>query len=121
LAEIVNLQSFSDEVPQEVFWRDRDVPVLYLGDESAADAKDGRGAKLVAIFLGLVGEECEYWGVAVRADGLGAVTLAANEVIDSPDAVAEHATAAFNYAGKLYQVPDLDRLQKQLAASRLVA
>ena len=52
---------------------------------------------LVAIFLGLKGEGCEYWGVAVRGEGLRVVSLSPEEVEDVPEQVQQHATAAFKF------------------------
>ncbi|MEZ5503593.1 MAG: hypothetical protein R3E50_13380 [Halioglobus sp.] len=122
LAEIVTLYTDSDLPPDEVTWRGRTVPVLDLGSEDGSPWREQRrGAGLVAIFLGLKGEGCEYWGVAVRGRGLCVVSLLPEEVEDAPEAVGQHATAAFNFHGQLCQVPDLDRFQKQIAASQKVA
>ena len=119
LGEILTLQSDSELPPEEVNWRDRVVPVMDFGsDDGSAWREPRRGTGLVAIFLGLKGEGCEYWGMAVRGEGLRVVSLSPEEVEDLPEQVGEHATAAFNYHGVLCQVPDLDGFQKTVAANQ---
>jgi hypothetical protein len=118
LGEIVTLQADSELPPDEVNWRDRVVPVLDFGsDDGSLWREPRRGTGLIAIFLGLKGEGCEYWGMAVRGEGLRVVSLSPEEVEDLPEQVSEHATAAFNYHGVLCQVPDLDGFQKTVAAN----
>jgi hypothetical protein len=122
LAEIYTLHTESELPPEEIDWRDHKVPVLDLGaDDGSPWRESRRDSGLIAIFLGLEGEDCEYWGVAVRGDGLTATRVPAEEVKDVPDAVVDHATAAFEFKGVTYQVPDLAKLQKKLAESRRVA
>ena len=122
LAEIYTLHTDSDLPPEEINWRDRKVPVMDLGpDDGSVWRETRRGSGLIAIFLGLEGEACDYWGVAVRGEGLTVAKMGAEEVSDAPDAVVEHATAAFERDGVIYQVPDLAQLQKELAESRQLA
>jgi hypothetical protein len=119
LGEIVTLKTDSELPPDEVNWRDRVVPVLDFGsDDGSLWREPRRGTGLIAIFLGLKGEGCEYWGMAVRGEGLRVVSLSPEEVEDLPEQVGEHATAAFNYHGVLCQVPDLDGFQKTVAANQ---
>lgn len=119
LGEIVTLQTDSELPPDEVNWRDCVVPVLDFGSDDGSRWRESRrGTGLIAIFLGLKGEGCEYWGLAVRGAGLRVASLSPDEVEDMPDQVGEHATAAFNFHGVLCQVPDLDGLQKTIAASQ---
>jgi hypothetical protein len=122
LAEIVTLHTDTELPPDEVSWRGRTVPVLDFGsDDGSRWRAPGRGAGLVAIFLGLKGEGCEYWAVAIRGEGLRVVKLAPEEVEDVPERVVQHATAAFKFHGVLCQVPDLDSFQKKIAVSQQVA
>ena len=122
LAEIVTLQCGEECPPSEIEWRGTTVPVVDFGLEEGPDWCDPRrGAGLVAVFLGLAGEGCEYWGVAVRGDGLRATRLQPEEAADAPGKALPHATAAFEYRGVLCQVPDLDRLQRTITADRQVA
>lgn len=122
LAEIVTLHTDSLSPPQVVSWRDRTVPVLDLGSEDGSLwQQPARDAGLVAIFLGLKGEGCEYWGLAIRGEGLRVVGLEPDAVADAPQEVQKHATAAFRFDDVLCQVPDLDSFQKQIAASLMVA
>ena len=122
LAEIVTLHTDTRLPPQELTWRERTVPVLDLGsDDGSLWQQPNRDAGLVAIFLGLKGEGCEYWGVAVRGEGLKVAGLVAEEVEEVTDCVQEYATAAFMMNGVLCQVPDLDSFQKKIAASEMVA
>jgi hypothetical protein len=122
LGEILTLQGDTELPPDEVSWRGRKVPLLDFGsDDGSLWREPRRGTGLVAIFLGLKGEGCEYWGVAVRGEGLRVVGLSPEEVEDVPERVSQHATAAFNFKGVLCQVPDLDSFQKKIAVSQQVA
>lgn len=122
LAEIMTLNVDTLLPPDEVSWRGRTVPVLDFGsDDGSLWRGPRRGAGLVAIFLGLRGEGCEYWGVAVRGEGLRVVSLSPEEVEDVPEQASPHATAAFTFKGVLCQVPDLDSFQKKIAVTRHVA
>lgn len=122
LAEIVTLHTEDSSPPTTVTWRDRSVPVLDLGgDDGSAWRAAGRGTGLLAIFLGLQGEGCEYWGLAVRGDGLRVVSLSGDAVEDVPEQVQQYATAAFSFHGVVCQVPDLDSFQRKVAASQRVA
>ena len=122
LAEIVTVHTDAEVPPLEVSWRGRTVPVLDLGsDDGSQWQARGRNAGLVAIFLGLKGEGCEYWAVAVRGEGLKVVSLSPDEVEDVPEQVVSHATAAFTFHGVLCQVPDLDSFQRKIAVSQQVA
>lgn len=122
LAEITTINADSDEPPASIDWRGREVPVLDFGADCETPWCERRvGTGLVAIFLGLSGEGCEYWGVALRGNALAVASLSSDAVNDAPDQAVEHATGAFEYQGVLYQVPDLDSLQKKLAADQKVA
>jgi hypothetical protein len=122
LAEIMTLNVDTALPPDEVHWRGRTVPVLDFGsDDGSLWREPHRGTGLVAIFLGLRGEGCEYWGVAVRGEGLKVVSLSPEKVEDMPERASQHATAAFNFDGVLCQVPDLDSFQKKMAVTQEVA
>jgi alanine racemase len=98
------------------------LPVLDFGDDDSSAWREHRsGTGLVAIFLGLEGEGCDYWGVAIRGEGLAVKRVATGEVKDSHEAVREHACAAFSLHGTVYQVPDLAALQKKITASQEMA
>jgi hypothetical protein len=119
LGEIFTVYTDSEQPPGEVEWRGETVPVLDFGDDDGPQWRDpGRGTGLVAVFLGLKGESCSNWGVAVRGDGLRVVDLAAEDIENVPEQSCEHATAAFNFKGVLCQVPDLDGFQKQIAVNQ---
>jgi hypothetical protein len=122
LAEILTLQPESGEPPVSVAWRGLDIPVLDPGSESAEPWLDScTGAGLVAVMLGMSGQGCDYWAVALRGNGLAAHRLSAEECEDQPDAVAENALAAFSLKGNVYQVPDLPAMQRQAAAINVTA
>lgn len=122
LAEILTINSTAAAPPDEVSWRGMEIPVVDVGAGSAVPWSDARvGTGLVAVFLGLRGEGCEYWGVALRGAGLEVAGLLPSEVTDRSDAVSEYGMAAFEYRGVVYQVPNLDELQKKLALSLEVA
>lgn len=122
LAEIYTLYTDASAPPEQIEWRDRQVPVLDLGaGDGSVWRESRRGSGLIAIFLGLEGENCEYFGVAVRGDNLTAAKVSADTVKDVPEKKLEHATAAFELDGSVFQVPDLDGLQKKLAVAQQIA
>ncbi|MEZ5572982.1 MAG: chemotaxis protein CheW [Halioglobus sp.] len=122
LAEIVTVHTLGSVPPDEVSWRGRSVPILDLGREDGSQwSEPDRGTGLVAIFLGLKGEGCEYWGMAVRGGGLKMVSLSPEEVEDLPEQVAPHATAAFKFDGVVCQIPDLESFQRQSTVKQQVA
>jgi hypothetical protein len=122
LAEIVTLHTDALSPPSELGWRDRTVPIMDLGGgDGSAWRSEVRGTGLLAIFLGLKGEGCEYWGLAVRGEGLRVVSLSGEAVEDVPEQILQHATAAFTFNGVLCQVPDLDSFQRKVAAGQHVA
>jgi chemotaxis signal transduction protein len=122
LAEIVTLHDTAELPPEELNWRGVSVPVMDFGYDDGSPWRERRGgAGLIAIFLGLEGEGCDYWGVAIRGQGLAVRRIAAQQVEDAPEAVRQHATAAFKLDGAVYQVPDLALLQKKIAASLAAA
>lgn len=122
LAEIVTLHTDETSPPRELQWRDHTVPVMDLGGKDGSQWRAAsRGTGLLAIFLGLKGEGCEYWGLAVRGEGLRVVSLTGDAVEDAPEQIQKHATAAFRFHGVLCQVPDLDSFQRKVAAGRHVA
>ena len=70
IAEIVTLQATTEQPPEELEWRGQTIPVLDFGfDEDCSWREQLGGTGLIAIFLGLKGEGCDYWGVAVRGVG----------------------------------------------------
>jgi hypothetical protein len=122
LAEIVTLPATSEQPPEELPWRGQAVPVLDFGyDDGSCWREQLGGSGLLAVFLGLEGEGCDYWAVAVRGKGLAVTALAPGEIKDAPDGVLEHSTGAFSLHGAVYQVPDLAALQKKIATSQEVA
>ena len=122
LGEILTLQSETEQPPGAVSWRDCTVPVLDLGGEDGSVWREPRrGSGLMAVFLGLKGEGCEYWALALRGANLSVVNLLPEEVEDAPEQVSEHATAAFNFRGVLCQIPDLDSFQKKITLNQSIA
>ena len=122
LAEVVTLKALGDSPPRQFNWRGREIPVLDKasdGDEPWRDAQGETG--LVAVFLGLEGQENDYWAVALRGSGLAAKNLATREIKDCPEGTRQGCTSAFEYERELYQVPDLPELQKQAAINRASA
>ena len=122
LAEIQVVNSTSDSPPESISWRGLEVKVLDFGGEGSPSWCVRRvGAGVVAIFVGVEGSDCEYWGVAVRGNGLTVAPLTTEDIVDAPDKAADYASAAFEYKDVLYQVPDLDGLQKKVAGQRHAA
>ncbi len=122
LAEIVTLQASAEQPPDELSWRGQTVPVLDFGYDDGSQWRDQHGGTgLVAVFLGLEGEGCDYWGVAIRGEGLAVTPVATGDAEDTPASVLEHSSGAFKFHGAVYQVPDLALLQRKIAASQEVA
>lgn len=118
LAEIVTVNGEQDQPPEAVTWRGESVPVLDLGNDDDSHWRESAGGTgLVAVFLGLEGERCKYWGVVLRGEGLAVKRVASSGITDAPEEAAAHASAAFKLEDKIYQVPDLAALQQQIAAS----
>lgn len=121
LAEILTLPASDNNVPAQVCWRGVDIPVIdFAGGSGAPWRDDNKGSGLIAVILGVRGAGPDYWGVALRGDGLSVRQLDADECEDRPDAMLEHALAAFELDGQVYQVPDLPALQG-LAMERVTA
>ena len=122
LAEIVTVQGAQETPPTEVEWRGQAVPLLEIETASGQSwREDHFSAGLVAVLLGLQDQGCEYWGVALRSEGPGMMEMDEAEMEDKPDAMADHSTAAFEYQGVIYQVPDLLELQQQMAEAAAAA
>ena len=114
----MTLHGDDEQPPEQLEWRGVSVPVLDFGREDGSPWRERVGGTgLVAVFLGLEGERCDYWGVALRGRGLTVMRIAPADIVDAPDAALEHATAAFTLGNTTYQVPDLAVLQRQIAAS----
>ena len=112
LGEIVTLPAQGASAPPSIDWRGQRVPVIDFGgagDAAWVDEKTATG--LVAVFLGIRGQACDYWGLALRGSGLGVRRVEEATCTDRPDACGEHALAAFEFEGAIYQVPDLPALQ----------
>jgi hypothetical protein len=112
LGEILTLPAEAGQVPAEVNWRGVAIPVMDFGADGELPWLDPQsGTGLVAVILGVKGPGYDYWGVALRGRGLAMRDLQACDCEDRPDAIGEHALAAFELEGQTYQVPDLPALQ----------
>ena len=112
LAEIVTLPAHGDSCPGEISWRGVDIPVMDFGEGGALPWRDDHNnTGLVAVMLGVKGAGFDYWGVALRGDGLSVRQIEAEQCEDRPEALQKHALAAFELDGLTYQVPDLPALQ----------
>lgn len=113
LGEIVTVPACGGGAPAEIEWRGQNVPVM---DFAAAEAQpwctDGSETGHVAVFLALAGEDSGYWGVALRGEGLGVWRLEDEECREVTEVASEYSLAAFEHAGRVYQVPDLPALQR---------
>ena len=113
LAEIVSYSGEEDSPPSEIDWRGKLIPVLDLKSSESPPWRN----RLIAVVLGLEGEGLDYWGVALRGDGLTAVNLAESAVEDLDEVTGEHSSASFRIGEQEYQVPDLLALQKHMTAT----
>ncbi len=119
VAEIVTVPAEGHNPPSEITWRRQVVPVLDLQEEDERPWSETHG--LIAVVLGLQGEGCDYWGVALRGRGLGMMDIAAEEVEDSPHLARERSVGAFRMSGSVYQIPDLLALQRAITAGHATA
>jgi len=121
LAEIVTVHGADERPPEDINWRGEAIPVLDFGRDDGSCWRDTHGSALVAVILGLEGDACKYWGLAIRGDGLGTIDINEETLEDVPDAALEHASTAFRLRDTVYQVPDLPTLQRQISESLALA
>lgn len=113
LAEILTLATDDVNPPQTVAWRGLDLPVVDAGARSGTPWRNVQGGTgLVAVILGVGGEGSEYWGLALRGDGLSIRDVQEADCQDLPQSAREHSLAAFALDGLVYQVPDLPSIQR---------
>lgn len=121
LGEIVTVATTDELPPGEISWRGETVPVVDFGAGDDASWRDTlTGCGLIAILLGRDGENCRFWGVALRGAGLGVAMLGEGEIEDVPEAVQEYACAAFRLQEIIYQVPDLLAIQRAIGQGVLI-
>jgi hypothetical protein len=120
LAEIITATADTEQPPEQIVWRGQEIPVLDLGAKGDAAWREERtGTGLIAVLLGLEGGGCDYWGVALRGEGLGMSDLAGVEVTDVVSEDEDELGALFQLNGDTYAIPDLVEIQRQAAiASR---
>lgn len=118
LAEILTLPSTGDVPPESVSWRGLDIAVFDIGAGSGTPWRTSQsGTGLVVIMLGVKDKGREYWGLAIRGDGLSVRNVQESDCRDMPDSMEEYSLAAFELDGATYQVPDLPTLQQRLATN----
>ena len=118
VAEIVAADAMSSEPPKQLMWRGKSLPVFDPGLGTGARWREESGSGLVAVLLGLEGAELEYWGVALRGEGLTIKDIRREAVVDAQDEAHEHAVTAFRLHERLVQVPDLAMMQHQLQSTQ---
>ncbi len=113
LAEILTLAAEEASPPAVVAWRGIDVPVVDLGADSGTPWCNPRnGTGLIVVIPGVSGAGSDYWGLALRGDGLAVRDLQEADCEELPEAAVDHSLAAFALAGEVYQVPDLATLEQ---------
>jgi hypothetical protein len=113
LAEILTIASDDPGPPQSVVWRELEVPVVDIGADSGTPWRNPRsGTGLVVIVLGVNDEGSDYWGLALRGDGLSVRDVQEADCKDLPESLVEHSLAAFSLDGIVYQIPDLPAMQR---------
>lgn len=116
LAEILTIPASEDTPPVSVSWRGMDIPVMDVGaDSHIAWRSPQSGTGLVVVLLGVKEQGREYWGLALRGEGLSVRDVQEGDCQDMPDALVENSLAAFALDGFTYQVPDLPVLQRLAA------
>lgn len=117
LAEILTLTATGDVPPDSVSWRGLEVPVVDIGADSRTPWRNSQsGTGLVVIVLGVKDQGREYWGMALRGNGLSVRNVQDEDCEDLPEPLVEHSLAAFLLDGVSYQIPDLPSLQRLATA-----
>jgi len=115
VAEIVTIEAADSTPPSMLSWRGKDVPVVDPAMDKSIPWLDKHGRTgLVAVMRGLDGEALEYWGVAVRGEGLTIKDMRSEMIEDAQDQVQDNALAAFRLNQQLVQIPDLAKMQHEL-------
>lgn len=113
LATIFHCTDLSS-VPQ---WAGQGLPLLDRAKAEPPGFSGPAAGELVAVFRGGPDGTLPFWGLRLRRPGAHWVVIAADEVTERPDAALPDAIAAFEYRGRLCQVPDLAALEASLARS----
>ena len=122
VAEIVVMPAEAECPPQHINWRNQEVPVLDLNDGGDLPWRERHGGSgLIAVMLGLKGEGCDYWAVALRGTALSMKDIADEDIEDCPDMTLARSVGAFRLHGEVYQIPDLLELQREITADRMTA
>ncbi len=119
VAEIVTVSAEGERPPSQINWRRQVVPVIDVDPDDEVPWSESSG--LIAVVLGLQGEGCDYWGVALRGRGLGMRDIAGEEVEDTPQLAGDRSVGAFRLSGSVYQIPDLLALQRAITADHETA
>lgn len=119
VAEISTVPAASPEPPGELIWRGRTVPVFDPGVSTQTPWCDQYGRTgLVAVLLGPEGADLQYWGVALRGEGLAIRDMHREVVEDARDEAHTDAITAFRLNQQLFQIPDLAMMQHKLQSTR---
>jgi chemotaxis signal transduction protein len=121
LGEIVTVPAVDERPPQVIEWRGQQVPVANFDATGASPWRESGGSSgLVAVVLGERDERCQYFGIAVRGDGLGVIRLADADIEDLPCSdLPPYTLAAFRLQDNEYQVPDLLAVQRAIGSGEL--
>lgn len=119
VAEIVVVDAMISQPPEQLMWRGKNLPVLDPGLGTGTPWCEKPGCTgLVAVMLGLEGAELEYWGLALRGEGLTIKDIRRETVEDAQEQAHEHAVTAFRLHEQLVQIPDLAMMQHQLQSTQ---
>ena len=119
VAEIVTMPATSPEPPGELIWRGRTVPVFDPGVATQTPWCDQYGRTgLVAVLLGLEDGDLQYWGVALRGEGLTIKDMHREAVEDAREEAHADAITAFRLNQQLVQIPDLAMMQHKLQSAQ---
>ena len=119
VAEIVTVEGHSSEPPKTIMWRGRNLPVVDPSTDKSTAWRDKYGRSgLVAVILGLEGEELEYWGVALRGEGLTIKDMRSETVEEAQDEAQERSLTAFRLNQHVVQIPDLAKMQHELQSTQ---
>ena len=119
VAEIVAVDAVGVEPPEQLMWRGNNLAVFDPGLGTGTPWREAPGSTgHVAVLLGLEGAALEYWGVALRGEGLTIKDLRREVIEEAQDRAKEHAVTAFRLHDQLVQIPDFAMMQHQLQFSQ---
>jgi hypothetical protein len=103
------------ELPPRLQWSGQSLPLLDRAEAEPPGFSGPAAGELVAVFHGGPIASLPFWGLRLRRPGAQWVLLSSDELAERADVALPDAITAFEYQGRLCQVPDLVTLGATLA------